>query len=154
MIPSFFIEVKEFPVSGNGKIDFKKLPEPVLVAEEADEHRSELENELISLWEDILKIRIPSVNSDFFESGGDSLAAIQLATRIDSITIEDIYQNPTVRMLANVIENKINSDNSILIPYKKFYMKKQTALVCFPYGGGSGIIYKELFDEISKLDEG
>ncbi len=154
MVPSFLVEVKEFPLSSNGKVDFKKLPEPSIIVQEREEALSEIERELISLWEDILKVNIPSVNSDFFESGGDSLAAIQLITRIDNITIEDVYQNPTIRELAKIIDGMNKIDNQILVPYKKFSLKKQSALVCFPYGGGSSIVYKDLFDEFSKFDEG
>jgi len=152
MVPSFFIELKEFPISRNGKVDLKALPEPNIIVEETEEIRSDLENELISLWEEVLDVKIPSVNTDFFEIGGDSLAAIKLVTRINNITIEDIYQNPTVKELAKVIANKNDFDNQILIPFKKFSVKRQSALICFPYGGGSSIIYNDLFNELSKLE--
>jgi amino acid adenylation domain-containing protein len=153
MIPSFFIELDTFPLSGNGKVDLKMLPEPQTETQKIVAPRNDFEKELVMIWEEILKVRIHSVQSNFFDLGGDSLTAIQLITRLNNISVEDVYQNPTIEQLANKITGMDDDNDRILIPYRRFDIKRESAIVCFPYGGGSSIIYQDLFSEISKAEQ-
>lgn len=85
MIPSFFVEVDRIPVTANGKVDLRKLPDPkkALPAEAGcPAARSETERQLIEIWQEVLRIPCVSIHSDFFELGGHSLKALELVHRI------------------------------------------------------------------------
>jgi amino acid adenylation domain-containing protein len=88
MIPSYFIMLEKMPLSPNGKLDRKALPEPDKISSEADEQyaapRDSIERKLAGIWAEVLKIekeRI-GIHSDFFEIGGNSLQAITLISNV------------------------------------------------------------------------
>ncbi len=82
-MPAAFVEVAELPQTANGKLDVGALPaprrlhRPTTVAIEAPE--TETERVLVRLCEQILRLEPVSIGDDFFELGGDSLAAIELS---------------------------------------------------------------------------
>ena len=86
MIPSYFVRLDEFPLTPNGKIDRKSLPDPT----EADIDRTtgyaaardRLEERLLHIWQDVLQIEPIGVHDNFFELGGHSLKAMQVVSRI------------------------------------------------------------------------
>jgi hypothetical protein len=84
MIPSLFIEIAEFPVTLNGKIDKKALPKPEkeLLADQYVAPRNEVEKTLVTIWQDVLKIDRVGINDNFFELGGHSLLAVRLKSVI------------------------------------------------------------------------
>ncbi len=115
MIPSFFVPIERIPLSFNGKIDRKALPEP-----EAGERgiqgnyaapRDEVEMSLVSIWADVLGIeesRI-SIDADFFDMGGHSLKIAIMAGKIHkkfdiAISLADIFKIPTVRGISSLIK--------------------------------------------------
>jgi phthiocerol/phenolphthiocerol synthesis type-I polyketide synthase E len=73
------------------------------------EPSSELEATLAGLWQEALGIAKIGVDDDFFELGGNSLVAVQLASRMrdhfqTELAIAVLFDNPTVRSLATVVE--------------------------------------------------
>lgn len=87
MIPSFFMEIDAIPLTPNGKVDRKALPEPVLqqrVVAELTLPRTSLETEVAEIWRDVLGIEQISMYDDFFELGGHSLKAAVLVSRIQA----------------------------------------------------------------------
>ncbi|MGO4347851.1 amino acid adenylation domain-containing protein [Paenibacillus sp. MCAF9] len=87
MIPSFFMEIAAIPLTPNGKVDRKALPEPVLqqrVVAELTLPRTSLEAEVAEIWRDVLGIEQISMYDDFFELGGHSLKAAVLVSRIQA----------------------------------------------------------------------
>ncbi|MEC0600841.1 amino acid adenylation domain-containing protein, partial [Bacillus spizizenii] len=86
MIPSFVTRMQELPLTPNGKIDRKALPEPELnkVSDfQYEAPRNETENQLVSIWKEILGKNNPiSINENFFEMGGHSLTAAFTISRI------------------------------------------------------------------------
>ena len=153
MIPSYIIEMDEFPLLSNGKTDINMLPKPRIIHQDIISPRNDLEKKISEIWKDVLKVDDISINSSFFDLGGDSLSAIQVITRMDNVSLEDIYQNPTIEQLSERIEKSGNIENSILMPYRNAGGDSESAIVCFPFGGGSGTVYKTLFDEISNIDQ-
>jgi amino acid adenylation domain-containing protein/FkbM family methyltransferase len=115
MVPSFLIEVENFPLTISGKIDKKALPEPVL--EELLVGRyvapaSHLESQLLDIWKEILEVDEVGVQDDFFELGGHSLLAVRLISAIRKeleveVAISDVFDNPTVASLAAQLQNKV-----------------------------------------------
>ena len=112
MIPSLFIEMKELPVTSNGKVDRKALPEPDAAENISTEYaapESEFEIKLAGLWKEILKTDKAGINDNFFELGGHSLNAIQLVTGIHKTLniktdIGTIFSNPTISKLSKALD--------------------------------------------------
>lgn len=112
MVPSYFVQLEELPLTVNGKLNRKLLPKPqtetkrVIVVPE-----NEYEASLLALWKQVLEEDVISVEDNFFEVGGHSLKAMQLATHIQKlmdidITVADIFKLPTIKQLAHVILDK------------------------------------------------
>lgn len=85
MVPSTFVTLEALPLSSNGKVDRKQLPDPAANRAEAVIPRppkDDLERTLCGLLGDVLGIASPSANESFFALGGSSLAALRFVTRI------------------------------------------------------------------------
>ncbi len=116
MVPTSWVVLEALPLTHNGKIDKKALPEPTLndLSNEYIAPTNELETKLANIWSEILQIDQVGVNDNFFELGGHSLLAIRLVSAIRgkldlTLTINDIFIYPTIAAFANnVIEKVIN----------------------------------------------
>ena len=82
MIPAQFVAMASFPQTRSGKVDRQNLPKPQVVQRTDPDSfvppGSELERELQGIWEEVLNIGGIGARDDFFDIGGDSLAATQL----------------------------------------------------------------------------
>ncbi len=118
MVPSYFIMMSEFPYTPNGKIDKKSLPLPkeilTINQEQYVPPKTDLQKQLVSIWEKILNTKPIGINDNFFELGGDSLLAMNLSIELLKITPNikyvDIFRFPTIQEL----EEKINTNNELL----------------------------------------
>ena len=124
MVPSIFVSLDRIPKTPSGKTDRRSLPEPDF-SELHTEHqgpRNQIEEVLVNIWEAILGRKGIGVFDNFFETGGHSLSATQLVSRIrDTFEIElplkEIFSNPSVSALAVVIKNlKVSGDFTQLPP--------------------------------------
>ncbi|MCP4215422.1 MAG: amino acid adenylation domain-containing protein, partial [bacterium] len=114
MCPAYFISLDEIPLTPNRKLDTKRLPEPELKKDDTyTAPRNEVEQELAAIWSDILgaKAEHIGIDSGFFELGGHSLRATILVARIHKafdikIPLLEVFQNPTIRQLAETIKRK------------------------------------------------
>ena len=109
MVPNHIIQLKDFPITLNGKIDTKKLPEPKIRDVEFVPCTSCTEKMLEKIWKRLFNIDKISVNSNFFDLGADSLVSIRLVSEIYSklnlkIEIQDIYTYSTIKELANYLD--------------------------------------------------
>ncbi|MFH6990750.1 condensation domain-containing protein, partial [Flavobacterium collinsii] len=119
MVPQVFVALDQMPLTSNGKIDRKALPDPtvtegrVYVAPE-----TEVEKALVTIWQDLLSVEQLGVTDDFFELGGHSLLAVRLLSAIKTtlnvaITITDIFDYTNISALASFIESQ---DNTLVLP--------------------------------------
>ncbi|HEX3044590.1 MAG TPA: amino acid adenylation domain-containing protein, partial [Bacillota bacterium] len=112
MIPSYFIQLERMPMTQNGKIDRKALPEPEGVIDTGRDYetpRNEIERKLFQLWQETITIQNAGINNNFFELGGDSLNAMRLAYKIHQafnleISIQEIFRRPTIKSLGEYLE--------------------------------------------------
>ncbi|MDX6851570.1 condensation domain-containing protein, partial [Gilvimarinus sp. SDUM040013] len=109
MVPSQYMILSELPLSSNGKIDRKSLPD-VDVDVMKGEYRApsnEIEKMLCDIWQEVLGLDKVGVNDNFFAIGGHSLLIVQIVSGIaragKRIRPLDIYENPTVSQLAEKI---------------------------------------------------
>lgn len=111
MVPKLFIPLKEMPLSENGKVNRKLLPEPNFVSIGNSEERrtTQTEEELIKVWKKSLNLERVERRDNFFDLGGDSIIAIQLMSKVNSLFGIEIsprlfFENPTIAQLANKID--------------------------------------------------
>lgn len=128
MIPALYVYLGELPLSPNGKIDRQALPIPDIynlgLSQSIVPARTELEAQITYFFEKVLKIKPIGVKDNFFDIGGDSLAAIELITYIEEflnieLNIHTLIQNPTVEKIAVAIqdnkETKIELSSIVLL---------------------------------------
>ncbi|MGF1874566.1 amino acid adenylation domain-containing protein [Photobacterium frigidiphilum] len=112
MVPSAINLIENIPLTTNGKLDRKALPEPQWVkAEYYEAPRNELERQLCQIWEQTLEIKRVGVFDNYYRIGGNSIHAVKLVTVINQklglgIQIRDIFDQKTVAGLANLQKNK------------------------------------------------
>ena len=111
MIPSAFVLLDAFPLTPNGKIDRKALPEPGVEAASAEEEvapRDGTELAIAEVWKAVLGRERVSVYDNFFELGGHSLLLARvhrdLVTTLNTdVSIVEMFQYPTIEALAQRI---------------------------------------------------
>ncbi|WP_062060637.1 non-ribosomal peptide synthetase [Aquimarina longa] len=128
MIPKFWVYLDEMPITTNGKIDKKALPEfkynehvtTIYVAP-----RNTTEAQLVMIWSELLKIEKIGINDNFFTLGGHSLLATRLVSAIRKIinveiNIRDIFLYTTIAELGQYIDKQSVTDQiSIIKRYDK-----------------------------------
>jgi amino acid adenylation domain-containing protein len=144
MVPAVFVLLDSLPTMPNGKVDRGALPSPDQtrpdVAERFVAPRDDLELQLSSLWEEVLRIRPIGVTDNFFELGGHSLLAVQLFALIEKrlgkkLPLVALFRGATVEGLANIIrENPSAAAPSSLVPLQPGGAKRPLFLV-HPAGG-------------------
>ncbi|HWK42467.1 MAG TPA: amino acid adenylation domain-containing protein [Croceibacterium sp.] len=82
MVPGAVVELEELPVTANGKLDHKALPEPVFASSGGSAPSTDTERQLAALYAELLGVAQVGREDDFFSLGGDSLLAVQLMIRI------------------------------------------------------------------------
>src|SRR5205807_17448 len=105
MVPGAVVVLEEMPLTGNGKLDRKRLPEPEREVEGYRGPRSPEEEILCGLYEELLGVEGVGLDDNFFALGGHSLLALSLMGRVRALlnlelTIEAIFEHPTVGELS------------------------------------------------------
>jgi amino acid adenylation domain-containing protein/non-ribosomal peptide synthase protein (TIGR01720 family) len=107
ILPAFFLELKELPKNLHGKVDRRALPKPELLQISAEFHppTTSTETRLSAIWQEVLGLPRIDVERPFLASGGDSLKAIRVISRIfrefgREISLRDFFRRPTLRTLA------------------------------------------------------
>jgi amino acid adenylation domain-containing protein len=124
MIPSQFVVLPKLPVTANGKLDKKALPDPNQSAFLPKHTTTETEAMLLRIWQQLLGIETISIDDDFFELGGHSLIAVQVMTRIEVETgrrlpLSTLFDCATIRELAQLLDNDTPASTSkSLVPIR------------------------------------
>ena len=112
MVPAFFARIDEVPLNISGKVDYTKLPQ---ISEESTARtndyvapRNEVEERLVEIWKELLKVEKIGVSDNFFDLGGHSLKAIRVLSRIQEtfgvkIVLESVYEHPTIERIGEII---------------------------------------------------
>ncbi|HEX2867285.1 MAG TPA: amino acid adenylation domain-containing protein [Ignavibacteriales bacterium] len=124
MLPLYFTIVEKIPLTPNGKIDVKALPEP---APEGGRSNSEIpevmnstEEKLLKIWKRVLETESLSKSDSFFDLGGHSLKALRLLMQINrefkrSFILSDIFECPSIAQFADIIDRK---NGEVFLPLK------------------------------------
>jgi N-(5-amino-5-carboxypentanoyl)-L-cysteinyl-D-valine synthase len=118
MVPSLLIRLDHpLPMTVNGKLDTEALPR-VEFATRATAYaapRSRVEARMCRLWSELLPVDGVGIDGDFFRSGGDSISALHLASRVQretgcAVSVKDVFDHPTVRaFVGNVLSRPENA---------------------------------------------
>ncbi|GMK38341.1 hypothetical protein PCCS19_13950 [Paenibacillus sp. CCS19] len=147
MLPASYVQLAHMPMTASGKADRKALPKPQ--AGEALEMiaayvqpRTDTEKALTLLWQQLLGREIIGADDDFFEIGGHSLKGASLLASIHrtfqcTLTLRDLFDRPTVRLLAARIEEakgEVQQDAYMDIP-------KQPIQAVYPLSTGQNRLF-------------
>ncbi len=110
MVPSQLIKLESIPLTPNGKVDRKRLPDvegTALVVNEYIAPRSTTEARLAEIWKRVLMVDRVGINDNFFELGGDSIVSIQIIALAKELglqfTPKDLFQHQTIATLLEAI---------------------------------------------------
>lgn len=114
MVPGYIMQIDKLPVTSNGKLNRKLLPEIEQISTDTYvAPRTEMEKQIESVFQEVLAISNVGIHNNFFEIGGHSLKAIFVVNKIAivtgvQITLKDFFDNPTVASISALIEQKKN----------------------------------------------
>jgi amino acid adenylation domain-containing protein len=130
MVPSAFVKLAALPLTANGKVDRKALPEPGSerpdLKEPYQSPRNATEKTLAEIWEGLLNVRPVGVHDGFFDLGGDSLTAARLVSEVIKhfqweLSLQQLFQGRTVAEIAAAIDRhrhgeQVENDDSVKLP--------------------------------------
>ncbi|MEU9968466.1 non-ribosomal peptide synthetase [Streptomyces malaysiensis] len=106
MVPAHIVVMEEFPLTANGKLDRRALPEPVIGGGSLVPPTTEDERVVCAAVAALLRLDEVGVDQDFFQLGGDSILAISLLSALRDaglhVTARQIFTHSTVGALAAV----------------------------------------------------
>jgi len=111
MIPSYFIQLEKMPLTHNGKVDRKALPQPegnINTGAEYAAPTNDIEEKLVEVWQDVLGVEHIGIDDDFFALGGDSIKTLQISSRLKKygllLEVKDIFKHLTIRELSAYVK--------------------------------------------------
>ena len=118
MAPSYYVRMEDLPLTANGKLNTKMLPEPEMrsIAEPALP-KNEIQKGLVRIWAELLEIEEDKigVHTNFFDIGGNSLMLVKMASKISKvfnvdITVAKLFAYPVIAYLADFLDKKEEAD--------------------------------------------
>ncbi|MYM88143.1 amino acid adenylation domain-containing protein [Rugamonas sp. FT82W] len=132
MLPAAIVMLDSLPLTPNGKIDRKALPLPTQERREVVAPSSDIERQLVAIWQEVLQLRQIGTTDNFFELGGDSLSALRVLTMLDRLLpdhgmgIVDLFNYPDIGGLARALGNRELAGSEV---------------VCLRRGGSKPMLY-------------
>ena len=110
MVPQAFMQLPEMPLTANGKIDKKALPEPGMEKEEVVMPENDRQQTILDMVKDIIGDVPLGITTDIFAAGLSSLGCIRLCTMLTNkfgvdITLAQLFENKTVRDIENLLDS-------------------------------------------------
>lgn len=152
MIPFYFVRLDKMPLTSNGKIDRNALPDPEVMHKSAgsdyEAPDTDIEKELVVIWEDVLRQKGIGVTDNFFDLGGHSLLVAKLTAKISvkmkvDVPLMTIFNKPTIRELSEYIfiADKVTSvaEDEVMICLNE--KKSGKNIFAFPSGSGYSLGY-------------
>ena len=117
MVPTAYLQLKEMPMTPNGKTDVKALPEPQLAVSSAYvAPANDTEKAFCDIFAGILQMDKVGATDNFFELGGTSLVVTRVIIEADKaglhVAYGDVFTNPTPRQLATLITGDANAGDA------------------------------------------
>ncbi|MCX9140277.1 AMP-binding protein, partial [Pseudomonas sp. DCB_PUT] len=113
MVPAHLLLLDKLPVTPNGKLDRKALPQPDASQLQGEyvAPQSELEQQIAAIWADVLKLERVGLSDNFFELGGHSLLATSVIVRIQeqagvAAELKELFEYPVLADFCRLLEGK------------------------------------------------
>ncbi|HLP62273.1 MAG TPA: condensation domain-containing protein, partial [Candidatus Deferrimicrobium sp.] len=130
MVPSYIVPIDKIPLTPNGKVDRKALPEPgVVSAKEYIAPRDMVEEKIAGIWGEVLfginsSQRPVGIDDNFFQLGGHSLKAVIMLSKVHrelnvKVTLAEIFRTPTVKGLADFVRKSLPDRYASIEPSEK-----------------------------------
>ncbi|BFH69022.1 hypothetical protein J27TS7_06760 [Paenibacillus dendritiformis] len=154
MIPSYFVQLEQMPITANGKIDRKALPVPDGKLQTGTEYvapRNTMEATLTEIWQEVLGLKKVGVKDNFFDLGGNSLKILSLVQCLTkkmgvSIDFQTVFYAPTVELMA--MQLQLIRSNLTNVKKKNTFIQLnkygKINIFCFPPPPGIGLVYMEM----------
>jgi thioesterase domain-containing protein len=148
MAPGAFVRLAALPLTANGKVDRAALPTPHISDFQSDQDyvapSNPVERRLVAIWEDVLGFRPIGIRTSFFDFGGNSLIAVRLFAKMQSVLgrelpISTLFRAPTIEKLAKELLPSAGDESyPTLVPIKPGGSKPP--FFC-AHGGLGGTLY-------------
>ncbi|WP_162034194.1 non-ribosomal peptide synthetase, partial [Chryseobacterium potabilaquae] len=123
MVPSVYVHLESLPLTINGKLDRRALPEPNFTGDkEYITPETSLQRDLAAIYSEVLGLPVESIglHDDFFRLGGDSIISIQLVSRLRkrlslSLSVKEVFTYRTVYHLSELLESRKDEEGLSLI---------------------------------------
>ena len=114
MVPAAFVLLEELPLTVNGKLDRRALPDPEAQASgDRAAPRNDAEEALAGVWAEVLRLDEVGIHDNFFVLGGDSILGIQIVSRALRaglrLSPKQLFQYQTIAELAAVAEEAVGA---------------------------------------------
>ena len=125
MVPALVVVLEELPLTANGKLDRKALPNPQEVLEERGSEyrapRNRTEAMLAEVWAEALGLERVGIEENFFELGGDSILSVRITGRARrrglEFSLQDLFERQTIAALAQVTRWAGGEENIVTAPF-------------------------------------
>ncbi|MGQ8875862.1 phosphopantetheine-binding protein, partial [Delftia sp. NA_296.1] len=110
MVPSAIVVLDALPLTANGKVDRKALPEPEMAsAQEYEAPQGELEETLAKIWAEVLGVERTGRKDNFFELGGHSMTLLEMQLQIGrrlsvQLPLKACFESPSLAALARLVQ--------------------------------------------------
>nr|WP_082481427.1 alpha/beta fold hydrolase [Pseudomonas sp. Leaf127] len=157
MIPSHIVMMSHMPMTPNGKMDRKRLPDPDRGLETPGSAlpRTRIERQLAAIWQEVLGRDHIGLNDDFFELGGHSILMLGVLRRVreqidERFAMHDFMRHPTLEKQAELLRDCLGAKASSLIKLNSC-PDEGAALFCLPPAGGTTFPYYALAKELNTV---
>ena len=133
MIPAAWVKLEALPLTANGKVDRRALPDPDSQRPELSSAyiapRTAVEREIAEVWQEVLGIDTVGVDDNFFDLGGHSLHAVRVHGKLrakfgDELSLVQLFQYPTINALAGLLTQKTTDEPSLEKVYERASKQK------------------------------
>jgi amino acid adenylation domain-containing protein len=116
MIPAYVMQLETMPLTPNGKVNRKALPQPTVeIVETYVAPSGEVEEQLVEIWSQLLDVETIGVNDNFFDLGGNSVRLIRMADIINKrfpveVKVVELFHLNTISQLAEHLSGSTGTD--------------------------------------------
>jgi amino acid adenylation domain-containing protein len=150
MVPTHILFLEEFPLTPNGKLDRKALPQADAnqLQQRYEAPQTTLEKQLAEIWQEVLGVEQVGLTDNFFELGGHSLLVIRVVTGIKNktshiVSMSDFMFRPTIKLLTEFLCNDKKGYSTPIVRLNT-YEGKASPLFCIHAAGGSAYPFYSL----------
>ena len=135
MIPTAFVALDAFPLTGNGKLDRAALPAPHAAAPVAElAEGADVEQWVAVTWAELLGTDRVGLDDNFFATGGHSLLLLQLLARVRqqfdiALPLRVLFETPTARGVAAAVKTQLANEDQLLAEIEAMSPEEVAALL-------------------------